>query len=137
LSVFPGIDAEAIISSFSPSEPTPIQLESIDFSDEELVIEFQLNPVVEVTTPILPTTSPVISEINYLIVVGAFSVEKNAYSFASKLTRDGFTVTHHFQSHNQLHLVVVGEFEEKAPARKELHKTRKTAKVSAWLKTLK
>jgi hypothetical protein len=136
LSVFPGIDAEAIISSFSPSESTPIQLQNNDFSDEELVIEYLPNPIVEVTTPILPTTSPVISEINFLIVVGAFSVEKNAYSFASKLTRDGFTVTHHFQTHNQLHLVVVGEFAEKAPARKELKKARKTAKVSAWLKTL-
>ena len=136
LSIFPGIDTEAIISTFSPSEsPTDLP---IDLTSEELVIEYSPNPVVlDVTLNDVADATPVIIEINFLIIGGAFSVEDNAHALASELALDGFTVTHHFQEHNNLHLVVLGEFEDEGLARMEMEKARKSEKVSAWLKILK
>ena len=140
LSIFPGIDTQPIISTFSPSEsPTDLTTDlSIDLTSEELVIEYSPNPVVlEVTINDVAAATPVIIEINFLIIGGAFSVEDNAHALASALALDGFTVTHHFQEHNNLHLVVLGEFEDEGPARMELEKARKSEKGSAWLKILK
>ena len=140
LSIFPGIDTEAIISTFSPSEP-PTDLTtdfSIALTGEELVIEYSPNPVVlEVTINDVADATTVIIEINFLIIAGAFSVEDNAHALASELALDGFTVTHHFQEHNNLHLVVIGEFEDEGPARIEMEKARKSENASAWLKILK
>lgn len=137
LSVFPGIDTEAIISTFSPSEPTIIESDNEELTNEELVAEYLPNPVIELTV-ITTTTSaaPITIEINFMIIGGAFSVEQNARALGIELAQEGFSVTHHFQSHNNLHLVVLGEFENEGSARTEMEKARKSENVTAWLKIL-
>ncbi len=75
-------------------------------------------------------------EVNFLIVGGAFSVEENAINLVSTLKKEGFNATLHFQNHNKLHLVALGEFETEVEARSALEKARKAGRKASWLKRL-
>jgi len=128
LSLFPS--PEAIISSFSPSESSAlIDLESITIEEtDELKIDYIEETVVEEITP-----TP---QINFLIVGGAFAIEENAHSLAEELRKEGYFPTFHYQKHNKLYLVALGEFTEERTARVEMAKARKAGRMSSWLKKL-
>ncbi|MGY8928607.1 MAG: HU domain-containing protein [Flavobacteriales bacterium] len=125
LSVFPTFNTEAIVSTFMPSEGSVL----FNSPDEELVEEIEIEYATE-EVEILPI------QINFLIIGGAFSIEKNAMKLAETLKIEGFNPTHHYQSHNNLNLVALGEFETESSARKALEKARKKGRTASWLKRL-
>ena len=129
LSLFPS--PKEIISSFSPSESsTLIDLEALTTEEtNELNIDYVEATVVEEIT-----STP---QINFLIVGGAFAIEENAHTLADELRTEGYSPTFHYQKHNNLHLVVLGEFAEERAAREEMAKARKTGRTSSWLKKLR
>ena len=132
LSLFPS--PEAIISSFSPSESSAlIDLESVTTEEtDELNIDYVEETVVkELVEEIIPTP-----QINFLIVGGAFAMEENAHTLADELRKEGYSPTFHYQKHNKLHLVALGEFTEEHTARVEMAKARKAGRTSSWLKKL-
>ncbi|MEZ7817315.1 MAG: SPOR domain-containing protein, partial [Flavobacteriales bacterium] len=75
-------------------------------------------------------------QINFLIVGGAFSIEENAKSLAKTLRKEGYSPTQHYQSHNKLYLVALGEYESERIARADLAKARKSGRTATWLKGL-
>ena len=129
LSLFPS--PEAIISSFSPSESSAlIGLESVTTEvTDELNIDYVEETVVAKITP-----TP---KINFLIVGGAFAIEENAHTLADELRKEGYSPTFHYQKHNKLHLVALGEFTEELAAREEMAKARKAGRKASWLKKLR
>ena len=129
LSLFPS--PEAIISSFSPSESSAlIDLESVTIEEtDELNIDYVEETVVE---EIIPTP-----QINFLIVGGAFAIEENAHTLADELRKEGYSPTFHYQKHNKLHLVALGEFTEEHEAREQMAKARKSGRKASWLKKLR
>lgn len=129
LSLFPS--PEAIISSFSPSESSAlIDLESVTTEvTDELNIDYVEETVVAKITP-----TP---KINFLIVGGAFAIEENAHTLADELRKEGYSPTFHYQKHNKLHLVALGEFTEELTAREEMAKARKAGRKASWLKKLR
>lgn len=129
LSLFPS--PVAIISSFSPSESSAlIDLESVT---TEVSDELNIHYVEEtVDTKITPTP-----KINFLIVGGAFAIEENAHTLADELRKEGYSPTFHYQKHNKLHLVALGEFTEELAAREEMEKARKAGRKASWLKKLR
>ena len=129
LSFFPS--PEAIISSFSPSESSAlIDLESVIMEEtEDLNIDYVEETVVAEITP-----TP---KINFLIVGGAFAIEENAHTLADELRKEGYSPTFHYQKHNKLHLVALGEFTEELTARVEMAKARKAGRTASWLKKLR
>ncbi|MEC7654277.1 MAG: SPOR domain-containing protein [Bacteroidota bacterium] len=129
LSLFPS--PEAIISSFSPSESSAlIDLESVTTEvTDELNIDYVEETVVAKITP-----TP---KINFLIVGGAFAIEENAHTLADELRKEGYSPTFHYQKHNKLHLVALGEFTEELAAREEMAKARKAGRKASWLKKLR
>ena len=64
-------------------------------------------------------------QINFLIVGGAFSIEENAKSLAKTLRKEGYSPTQHYQSHNKLYLVALGEYESERTARVRHGKSQK------------
>ena len=129
LSLFPS--PVAIISSFSPSESSAlIDLESVT---TEVSDELNIHYVEEtVDTKITPTP-----KINFIIVGGAFAIEENAHTLADELRKEGYSPTFHYQKHNKLHLVALGEFTEELAAREEMEKARKAGRKASWLKKLR
>ena len=140
LSFFP--EPEAIISTFSPSEGT--ELDDLIVGEEGEVNDLNIvyvDPAPESTNEPEPTpeptpTPPPAPQINFLIVGGAFSIEENAQTLANELKKEGYEPSFHYQSHNNLHLVVLGEFEEEERARKAMAKARKNGRTASWLKRL-
>ena len=143
LSIFPTFNTEAIVSTFMPSEGSIL----FDFSDEEIVEEINIEYAPEEVELLLSENDDVESDevevedvlpiqINFLIIIGAFSIEKNAMKLAETLKLEGFNPTHHYQSHNNLNLVALGEFETESSARKALEKARIKGRPASWLKRL-
>ncbi|MBI49052.1 MAG: hypothetical protein CL850_02025 [Crocinitomicaceae bacterium] len=133
LSLFPL--PEAIISSFSPSESSALfDLESVTSEEtDDLKIDYVEETVVEEVV-IEITSTP---QINFLIVGGAFAIEENAHALAKELRKEGYSPTFHYQKHNKLHLVALGEFTEEYEAREEMAKARKAGRTASWLKKLR
>jgi hypothetical protein len=124
LGIFPA--PEAIISTFAPSEGG--ELEFIN-SEEEVMEDFDID-YIESPAPEL-VSAPVIetrTKVNFLIVGGAFSIEANAHTLADQLIAEGYSPTFHFQRHNRLHLVALGEFEKEGEARRAMARARKTGR---------
>ena len=145
LSVFPALNTHAIVSTFSPSngsdlfeseESEVVEEMNIVYSTEDpvLVIEPVENAPIELAA--LEVKAEVKTEVNFLIIGGAFSVEENAINLVSTLKKEGFNATLHFQNHNKLHLVALGEFETEIEARSALGKARKAGRKASWLKRL-
>ncbi len=135
LSLFPSPDA--IISSFNPSESSAlVELESVTSKEtDELNIEYiEEEIVVEEDVVVKLTPSP---QINFLIIAGAFAIEGNAHTLADELRKEGYFPTFHYQKHNKLHLVALGEFTEEHAARKQMLKARKAGRTASWLKKLR
>ena len=131
LSLFPS--PEVILSTFSPSEAT--DLASFDETvDEEIKIDF-----VEPTSD--PEETVVVvkhkRKVNFLIIGGAFAIEENAHRLADELRTEGYITTLHYQNHNKLHLVAIGEFEKEDAARKAMAKARRSGRKASWLKKLR
>ena len=127
LSLFPA--PEVIISTFSPSENESLVFDEVE--EEELNIEY-----VEPTPEVVEAPKPK-AKINYLIVGGAFSIEENAHTLASELRSEGYTPTFHYQKHNKLHLVALGEFTKEQEARRAMAKARRAGRTASWLKKLR
>ena len=143
LSVFPAFDSEAIISTFIPSEGSILS----DFSfDGEMIEEIDIEYAPDEAELLLSgnelTESDVVEEevtqpqTKFLIIGGAFSIEENALNLAETLKQEGFNPTHHYQSHNNLNLVALGEFDTESSARKALANARKRGRTTSWLKRL-
>lgn len=142
MSVFPALNTDTIISSFTPSDGTTL-VSSNDTQgdiDDGLAINYVPDPIVE--TPSIASENPIVVEvavpkqINFLIVGGAFSIEGNAKTLAKTLRNEGYSPTQHFQSHNNLYLVALGEFETEQSARTALVKARESGRTATWLKEL-
>ena len=143
MSVFPALNTEAIISSFTPSDGTSLvsSNDTQEDIDEGLVINYAPDPIVE--APSIAVENTIVEEvvtipvqINFLIVGGAFSIEENAKTLAKTLRNEGYSSTQHFQSHNNLYLVALGEFETERSARAALLKARESGRTATWLKKL-
>ncbi|MBM71750.1 MAG: hypothetical protein CL847_03095 [Crocinitomicaceae bacterium] len=131
LSLFPA--PEVIISTFTPSEPT--DLASFDETvDDEIKIEF-VDPTPEPEDPVVVAKNK--RKVNFLIIGGAFAIEENAHNLADELRTEGYTPTLHYQSHNKLHLVAIGEFEKEDAARKAMAQARRSGYKASWLKKLR
>ncbi len=128
LSVLPTFDTEAIVSTFMPSEGSTLFNPSDEEIAEEIEIEYATEEVEEEETLAI--------QINFLIIGGAFSIEENALNLAETLKLEGFNPTHHYQNHNNLNLVALGEFETESSAREALKKARKKGRTASWLKRL-
>ena len=136
MSVFPSLHTDVIVSSFTPSDNSipVISDNSSDEIDDALVINYAPDPI-PVAPPVLaPPVVP--QQINFLIVGGAFSIEENAKSLAKTLRKEGYSPTQHYQSHNKLYLVALGEYESERTARADLAKARKSGRTATWLKGL-
>ena len=147
LSVFPSLHTDVVVSSFTPSDNTipVISDNASEEIDDALVINYAPDPI-----PVVPPVAieiPVVElsvveemvvpqQINFLIVGGAFSIEENAKSLANTLRKEGYSPTQHYQSHNKLYLVVLGEYESERTARADLAKARKSGRTATWLKGL-
>ena len=86
-----------------------------------------------------PTTSvvkPVVAEVHFLIVGGAFGVPANAEKLAQSMKAEGFETSLHFQSHNQLTIVAMGGYATEEAARDALEEARAKGHPKAWLKRL-
>ena len=143
LSVFPAFDSEAIISTFIPSEGSILSDFSFDGEMiEEIDIEYAPDEVELLLSGNELTESDVVEEevtqpqTKFLIIGGAFSIEENALNLAETLKQEGFNPTHHYQSHNNLNLVALGEFDTESSARKSLANARKRGRTTSWLKRL-
>jgi hypothetical protein len=142
MSVFPSLNSESIISSFIPSDKTMLDIsyEATEEVDDGLDINYAPDPIDVV--PASPIETPIIEEviapkqINFLIVGGAFSIEENAKSLAQTLRKEGYSPTQHFQSHNKLYLVALGEYESERKARAAMTKARESGRTATWLKGL-
>ena len=124
---------EVIISNFSPSEST----ELITVTEEEPAIEIEYVEALA-EQPVEQPIEVVVEQpqINFLIIGGAFSIEANAHTLAEELQSEGYAPTHHFQNHNGLHLVALGEFTGEQDARSAMAKARQKGRRAAWLKKL-
>ena len=143
LSILPTFDTEAIVSTFIPSEGSVLFSSSDAESVEEIEIEYasdevELNLSENGLTEeeVKEAAEVLVMQINFLIIGGAFSIEENALKLAETLKLEGFHPTHHYQSHNNLNLVALGEFETESSARKALKKARKKGRTASWLKRL-
>jgi hypothetical protein len=147
MSVFPSLHTDVIVSSFTPSDNSipVISDNASEEIDDALVINYAPDPILE--TPPLAIEIPVVEapvleepvvpqQINFLIVGGAFSIEENAKSLAKTLRKEGYSPTQHYQSHNKLYLVALGEYESERTARADLAKARKSGRTATWLKGL-
>lgn len=130
LSIFPS--PEVIISSFTPSEATELGTFE-EPVEEEINIEY-VDPTPELEEFIVVKNK---RRINFLIIGGAFAVEENAHTLANELKVEGYTPTLHYQRHNKLHLVALGEFEKEDVARKAMAKARRSGRKASWLKKLR
>ena len=131
LSLFPS--PEVVRSSFSPSENIP-EVVFIETEEEELNIEYVIpNPDEEEEKEVVVKNKVV----NFLIVGGAFAIEENAHTLANELKAEGYSPTCHYQKHNKLHLVALGEFEKEDEARREMAKARRSGRKASWLKKLR
>lgn len=152
MSVFPSLNTDVVVSSFIPSDNSMpvISADDSEEIDDVLVINYAPDPIPEappvveeipvVASPVVevPTVaSPVVpQQINFLIVGGAFSIEENAKSLANTLRKEGYSPTQHYQSHNKLYLVALGEYESEYIARADMAKARKRGRTATWLKGL-
>ncbi|HIK67507.1 MAG TPA: SPOR domain-containing protein [Flavobacteriales bacterium] len=137
LSVLPTFDTEAIVSTFMPSEGSTL----FNPSDEEIAEEIEIEYATEEVELLLSENKveeeeTLAIQINFLIIGGAFSIEENALNLAETLKLEGFNPTHHYQNHNNLNLVALGEFETESSAREALKKARKKGRTASWLKRL-
>jgi hypothetical protein len=137
LSVLPTFDAEAIVSTFMPSEGSTL----FNPSDEEIAEEIEIEYATEEVELLLSENKveeeeTLAIQINFLIIGGAFSIEENALNLAETLKLEGFNPTHHYQNHNNLNLVALGEFETESLAREALKEARKKGRTASWLKRL-
>ena len=137
LSVLPTFDTEAIVSTFMPSEGSTL----FNTSNEEITEAIEIEYATEEVDLLLSENKEEEEEtlaiqINFLIIGGAFSIEENALNLAEILKREGFTPTHHYQNHNNLNLVALGEFETESSARVALKEARKKGRTASWLKRL-
>lgn len=137
LSVLPTFDTEAIVSTFMPSEGSALfntsneeitETIEIEYATEEVDLLLSENKEEEEETLAIQT--------NFLIIGGAFSIEENALNLAETLKLEGFNPTHHYQNHNKLNLVALGEFETEPSAREALKEARKKGRTASWLKRL-
>lgn len=137
LSVIPTFDTEAIVSTFMPSEGSALfntsneeitETIEIEYATEEVDLLLSENKVEEEETLAI--------QMNFLIIGGAFSIEENALNLAETLKLEGFNPTHHYQNHNKLNLVALGEFETESSAREALKEARKKGRTASWLKRL-
>jgi hypothetical protein len=141
MSVFPSLHTDVIVSSFTPSDNSipVISDNASEEIDDALVINYAPDPI-PVAPPVLapPVLAPPVvpQQINFLIVGGAFSIEENAKSLAKTLRKEGYSPTQHYQSHNKLYLVALGEYESERTARADLAKARKSGRKATWLKGL-
>lgn len=152
MSVFPSLHTEVIVSSYTPSDNSiPVISDNAEEeTDDALVINYAPDPIpvtppvpvevpVEIEVPVdVPVEeTPVVSkQINFLIVGGAFSIQENAKSLANTLKKEGYSPTQHYQSHNKLYLVALGEYESERNARADMAKARKAGRTATWLKGL-
>ncbi|MDE0722180.1 MAG: SPOR domain-containing protein [Flavobacteriales bacterium] len=137
LSVLPTFDAEAIVSTFMPSEGSTL----FNPSDEEIAEEIEIEYATEEVELLLSENKveeeeTLAIQINFLIIGGAFSIKENALNLAETLKLEGFNPTHHYQNHNNLNLVALGEFETESSAREALKEARKKGRTASWLKRL-
>jgi hypothetical protein len=131
LSLFPS--PEAIISTFSPSENSSL-VDFEEIEEKDINIEYvEPEPEPEEEKEVVIRNRVV----NFLIVGGAFAVEENAHTLADELRDEGYNPTFHFQNHNKLHLVALGEFEKEAEARRAMAKARRSGRKASWLKKLR
>jgi cell division septation protein DedD len=151
MSVFPSLHTEVVVSSFTPSDNSipVISDNASEEIDDALVINYAPDPI-PVDPPVVETAvveapvveAPVVEapvvpqQINFLIVGGAFSIEENAKSLAKTLRQEGYSPTQHYQSHNKLYLVALGEYESERTARADMAKARKSGRTATWLKGL-
>lgn len=140
LSVFPAFDSEAIISTFIPSEDSDFSFDGditeeidIEYVPDEIELLLSENELTESDVKEEEMTQP---QIKFLIIGGAFSIKENAMNLAEILKKEGFNPTHHYQSHNNLNLVALGEFDAESSARKALDNARKRGRTTSWLKRL-
>ena len=137
LSVLPTFDTEAIVSTFMPSEGSAL----FNTSNEEITETIEIEYATEEVDLLLSENKEEEEEtlaiqMNFLIIGGAFSIEENALNLAETLKLEGFTPTHHYQNHNNLNLVALGEFETESSAREALKEARKKGRTASWLKRL-
>ena len=137
LSVLPTFDTEAIVSTFMPSEGSTL----FNTSNEEITETIEIEYATEEVDLLLSENKEEEEEtlaiqMNFLIIGGAFSIEENALNLAETLKLEGFTPTHHYQNHNKLNLVALGEFETESSAREALKEARKKGRTASWLKRL-
>jgi hypothetical protein len=132
MSVFPFLNTDVVVSSFTPSDNSMpfISEDASEEIDDALVINYAPDPIPVVEEPVVP------QQINFLIVGGAFSIEENAKSLANTLRKEGYSPTQHYQSHNKLYLVALGEYESERTARADMAKARKSGRTATWLKGL-
>jgi hypothetical protein len=152
MSVFPSLNTDVVVSRFIPSDNSMpvISADDSEEIDDVLVINYAPDPIPEappvveeipvVESPVVevPTVAPPVvpQQINFLIVGGAFSIEENAKSLANTLRKEGYSPTQHYQSHNKLYLVALGEYESEDIARADMAKARKRGRTATWLKGL-
>ena len=137
LSVLPTFDTEAIVSTFMPSEGSTLFNTSNEEISEGIEIEYATEEVDLLLSENKEEEEETLAtQINFLIIGGAFSIEENALNLAETLKREGFTPTHHYQNHNNLNLVALGEFESESSAREALKEARKKGRTASWLKRL-
>ena len=137
LSVLPTFDTEAIVSTFMPSEGSAL----FNTSNEEITETIEIEYATEEVDLLLSENKEEEEEtlaiqINFLVIGGAFSIEENALNLAETLKLEGFNPTHHYQNHNKLNLVALGEFETESSAREALKEARKKGRTASWLKRL-
>ena len=137
LSVLPTFDTEAIVSTFMPSEGSAL----FNTSNEEITEAIEIEYATEEVDLLLSENKEEEEEtlaiqMNFLIIGGAFSIEENALNLAETLKLEGFNPTHHYQNHNNLNLVALGEFETESSAREALKEARKKGRTASWLKRL-
>jgi hypothetical protein len=135
LSVLPTFDTEAIVSTFMPSEGSAL----FNTSNEEITETIEIEYATEEVDLLLSENKEeetLAIQMNFLIIGGAFSIEENALNLAETLKLEGFNPTHHYQNHNKLNLVALGEFETESSAREALKEARKKGRTASWLKRL-
>ena len=135
-----------IVSSFTPSDNSiPVISDNTEEeTDDALMINYAPDPIpatppvpVDVPVDVPVEETPVVSkQINFLIIGGAFSIQENAKSLANTLKKEGYSPTQHYQSHNKLYLVALGEYESERNARADMAKARKAGRTATWLKGL-
>lgn len=142
MSVFPSLHTEVIVSSFTPSAKSipVVSVNDAEEIDDALVINYAPDPIPDAPTVAIEVPieeMPVVpKQINFLIVGGAFSIQENAKSLANTLKKEGYSPTQHYQPHNKLYLVALGEYESERHARADMAKARKAGRTATWLKGL-